>query len=134
MSNVLAKWCFVSVVAGANIELREAQHGEQYILQCGSNTEVFIQWFYQREEADPPVNVADLDDTNYVLSPPNRIISEVRERHEGLYSCDQVSTVFRLVVLGKCKKRMCSASSVHKHILQTDVRCYYACLTGHRSK
>ena len=74
---------------------------DQYALQCGDDSGVDVQWFYQQQENDNPIAIADLADTSYISSPPNLYLTYIKAEHEGFYTCNQVSTVYHLVVVGK---------------------------------
>ena len=85
-----------------DIEVHEvAVFENQYSLQCGDRSDVNVQWFYQEELGDTPVPIAELGDTSYITSPPDLYLTYILSCHEGFYSCNQVTTVYHLVVFGE---------------------------------
>ena len=76
---------------------------DQYTLHCGGSVGANVQWFYQEQQYDTPLPIAELGDTSYIVSPPNLHLTNIKAEHEGFYSCSQVSTLYHLVVFGKWK-------------------------------
>ena len=76
---------------------------DQYTLHCKDDVGANVEWFYQEQQDDTPVPIAQLGDTSYIASPPNLHVTRIQPKHEGFYSCNQVSTLYHLVVFGKWK-------------------------------
>ena len=100
MSNLLAMCCLVSMVTGVTEVHNVLVNDDQHTLKCGSDGGTSI-WYYRAEENDELILITDLGDTNYITSNANLHITNIAPQHEGFYSCNLVSTVYQLVVLGK---------------------------------
>lgn len=99
----VVKCCFGYFMIISDVEVHKVLVFEdQYTLHCKDNDG--DQWFYQEQQDGTPVPIAQLRDTSYIVSPPNLHVIQVQPRHEGFYSCNQMSTLYHLVVFGECRK------------------------------
>ena len=100
----MGKYCFDYTITG--IEVDQVLLGdEQYTLECGENAGVPVNWFYRKQPNATPIPIADLGDTSYIVNTPYLYLTNIKPRHEGFYSCDQMpSTLYHLVVYGKWEK------------------------------
>ena len=100
----VVKRCFGYFMNNSDVEVYKVlAFEEQFTLQCGINAGANVQWFYQEQQDDTPVPIAQLGDTSYIVSPPYLYVTHIQPRHEGFYSCNQASTLYHLVVIGKWK-------------------------------
>ena len=74
---------------------------DEYILHCGDSVSGKVQWFYQKQQDDTRVPIEELEDTNYIISPFYLNLVNIKAEHEGFYSCDQTSSIYRVLVFGK---------------------------------
>ena len=102
--SVLAANALFDFMIIADVEVRKVLLFEdQYTLTCEDNIAPSVQWFYQEQQDDTPLPIFQLQDTSYIPSGPKLHLTNIKAEHEGFYSCNQMSTVYHLVVLGKWK-------------------------------
>ena len=95
--------CFVSMMTGAVVN-KVIINDNQHTFHCSNSTGGEV-WYYRATLADDFVNTVDLQDSVYIVCPPNLHITQIKSGHEGYYSCDTESTIVHLIVLGKSKLR-----------------------------
>ena len=77
---------------------------DEYVLRCGDSVSRKVQWFYQQQQDDTRIPIEELGDTGYIISPFHLDLVNIKAEHEGFYSCDQTSTIYHVLVVGKWRR------------------------------